>query len=55
MLRVRHLGRLVGDLVAYSAATRTVWMVPLVVFLVGVAVLATTSAVVVPYTVYTLL
>ena len=55
MLRLRHLGRVLGDLGAYSLATRTFWMVPFVLALLALALLATTGAAVVPYAVYTLL
>lgn len=54
MLRLRHLGRLLSDVVAYSVATRSWWVLPVVVALVGLLALASAGGAAVPYTMYTL-
>jgi hypothetical protein len=43
----------VADLVGFSRATGTIWMVPVVIFLVVAMIVAFASATAAPYVVYT--
>lgn len=54
VLRVRHLFRLLGDVSAYTVASRSWWVLPVVVALVGLLAAATATGAAVPYTMYTL-
>ena len=54
-LRVKHLGRLAGDVGRYAVVNRSWWLVPLVVVLAVVGLVVTTTQVVVPAAVYTLI
>ena len=54
VLRVKHLARLVREVFSYSAANRSWWLIPLMVFLGLVALAVVTTQAAVPYAVYTL-
>lgn len=53
-MRVRHIGRLVRDLVLYTVRTGRWWFPALIVVLAVTAVVVTAAKVVVPTVVYTL-
>lgn len=53
MLMIKHVARLLRDLVAYSWINEIWWPVPVVMALVGIGFLAITTQLAVPY-IYTL-
>lgn len=54
MTRARHLLHLVGDVGAYTVASRAWWVLPVVLLLVALLALAAVSGAAVPYAMYTL-
>lgn len=54
MLRLRHAGRLVGDLGAYARWNRAWWLLPAVLVLAAVVAAGTAAQSAVPVAVYTL-
>ncbi len=54
VMRLKHLGRLVGDVARYSVSSGAWWLVPFMVMLGVLAVVVVTSQAAVPYAVYTL-
>ena len=53
-LRLRHLGRLVVDVVGYAVVNRVWWLVPLMTALAVVTVFVVVGQAAAPYTLYTL-
>ena len=53
-LRLRHLGRLVTDVVGYAVLNRTWWLVPMMATLAVVTVFIVVGQAAAPYTLYTL-
>ena len=49
MLALRHIGRLIRDLAAYSWVNEIWWPLPVVLVLLGVGFLAFTTQVTTPY------
>lgn len=54
MLRLRHFGLLVRDVVAYLILSRRAWMLPIMLVLLVLGITAATTQAAVPYMVYTL-
>jgi len=52
--RIRHAFHLVGDLAAYSVASRSWWVLPVVVTLIVVLAVAVVTSSAVPYAMYTI-
>jgi hypothetical protein len=52
--RIRHAFHLVGDLAAYSAASRSWWVLPVVLTLVVVLAVAVVTSTAMPYAMYTI-
>lgn len=53
-LRVKHAGRLGGEVMRFSAEQRLWWLVPVVVLVMVMAMAVTTTTTVLPVAVYTL-
>ena len=54
LLRLRHLGRLVIDIVGYSVVNRAWWLLPMMVTLAIATVFIVVGQAAAPYTLYTL-
>lgn len=54
MLRLRHTGRLLGDIARYAITNRAWWILPVMLVLLGLMLLVTAGQTAVPYTMYTL-
>lgn len=53
MLRLRHLGRLVRDIVGFAVVNRAWWILPLMALLAVVTVFIVVGQAAAPYTLYT--
>lgn len=54
MLRLKHLGRLIGSFAGYAVVNRVWWILPLMVLLLLVGALIAVGQAAAPYTIYTL-
>ena len=54
VLRLRHLGRLVGDFTSYAVVNRVWWILPLMALLGLLVAFITVGQAAAPYTLYTL-
>ncbi len=54
MLRIRHLGRLVGDFASYAVVNRVWWILPMMMLLGLLVAFITVGQAAAPYTLYTL-
>lgn len=53
-LRLRHLGRLIVDVVGYAVVNRAWWLLPLMATLAVITVFIVVGQAAAPYTLYTL-
>ena len=54
LLRLRHFGRLVVDVVGYTVVNRAWWLIPVMATLAVVTVFIVVGQAAAPYTLYTL-